>query len=46
MKIVFLLYPWETINPKKDTSIILIHEALKRNHDVYITLPEDIMTLV
>ncbi|APD05673.1 glutathione synthase [Flavobacteriaceae bacterium UJ101] len=43
MKIVFLLYPWETINPKKDTSIILIHEALKRNHDVYITLPEDIM---
>ncbi len=43
MRILFLLYPWETINPQKDTSLILIHEALKRNHEVYIALPEDIM---
>ncbi len=43
MKIVYLLYPWETFDPKKDTSLILIHETLKRNHEVYVTLSENIM---
>ena len=37
MKICFLMYPWESINPKRDSSIRIIHECVKRGHEVAIT---------
>ncbi|WP_373075033.1 hypothetical protein, partial [Zeaxanthinibacter enoshimensis] len=31
MNICFLMYPWEEIEPEKDSSLALIHECVKRN---------------
>lgn len=36
------MYPWERINPKQDSSIRIIHEAVKRGHDVAITQPNNL----
>ena len=37
MKICFIMYPWERVNPKQDSTLRIIHEAVKRGHDVAIT---------
>jgi glutathione synthase len=31
------MYPWESLNPKQDSTIRLVHECVKRNFDVAIT---------
>lgn len=36
------MYPWERINPKQDSSIRIIHESVKRGHDVAITSPKNL----
>ena len=38
MKICFLMYPWNKVTPKNST-LRLIHECVKSNHDVAITTP-------
>lgn len=42
MKICFIMYPWERINPKQDSSIRIIHECVKREFDVAITHPQNL----
>lgn len=37
MKICFIMYPWESLNPKQDSTIRLVHECAARNHEVSIT---------
>jgi glutathione synthase len=39
MKICFIMYPWERINPKQDSSLRIIHECATRGHKVSITHP-------
>lgn len=36
------MYPWERINPRQDSSIRIIHESVKRGHDVAITSPKNL----
>ena len=36
------MYPWENIEPKKDTTIRLIHECCKRGHTVAMTTPANL----
>ncbi len=42
MNICFLMYPWEEINPEKDTTLTLIHECVRRNHGVAICTPANL----
>ena len=42
MKICFLMYPWEQINPEKDSSLLLIHECVKRGHTVAVATPSNL----
>lgn len=42
MNICFLMYPWEEINPEKDTSLTLIHECVKRKHGVALCTPANL----
>lgn len=37
MKICFIMYPWERVNPKQDSTLRIIHESVKRGHEVAIT---------
>ncbi|MEB3231763.1 MAG: glutathione synthase [Leptolyngbyaceae bacterium] len=37
MKVCFLMYPWEAIEPETDTTLRLIHECASRDHFVAIT---------
>ena len=37
MKVCFLMYPWERIEPDSDSTLRLIHEAARRRHTVAIT---------
>lgn len=39
MKICFLMYPWESVKPSQDSTLRIIHEAVKRGHEVNITHP-------
>jgi len=39
MKVCFLMYPWETVEPSADSTLRLIHEAHARGHTVAITSP-------
>jgi glutathione synthase len=36
------MYPWESINPKRDSTIRLVHECVKRKFDVAITYPQNL----
>jgi glutathione synthase len=36
------MYPWEDINPDKDSSLSLIHECAKRGHGVAICTPSNL----
>ncbi|MCO6500535.1 MAG: glutathione synthase [Vicingus serpentipes] len=42
MKICFIMYPWERVNPKQDSTLRIIHESVKRGHDVAITHPQNL----
>lgn len=42
MKICFLMYPWEKIDPGKDSTLLLIHECVKRGHTVAIATPANL----
>jgi len=42
MNICFLMYPWEMIKPEEDTSLALIHEAVKRKHGVALCTPSNL----
>ncbi|NVK51543.1 MAG: glutathione synthase [Flavobacteriaceae bacterium] len=42
MNVCFLMYPWENIEPVKDTSLTLIHECMKRGHGVAICTPSNL----
>ncbi|NAS30621.1 glutathione synthase [Flavobacteriaceae bacterium R38] len=42
MNVCFLMYPWEEIDPEKDTSLALIHECIKRGHGVTICTPSNL----
>ena len=37
MKICFVMYPWESIDPNSDKTLRLIHEAVSRGHFVALT---------
>lgn len=36
------MYPWERVNPSQDSTLRLIHEAVKRGHEVAITHPSNL----
>lgn len=42
MKICFIMYPWESLNPKQDSTIRLVHECVKRGFDVAITYAKNL----
>lgn len=42
MKICFVMYPWERVVPKQDSSIRIIHECVSRGHQVSITHPNNL----
>jgi len=42
MKICFIMYPWERIHPAQDSTIRMIHEAVKRGHEVSVTNPPNL----
>lgn len=43
MNVCFLMYPWSEIKtPENDTSLILIHECVKRGHGVAICAPANL----
>jgi glutathione synthase len=42
MKICFIMYPWESLNPKQDSTILLVHECVKRGFDVAITYAKNL----
>lgn len=44
MKICYIMYPWDKINPKLDSTLRLIHESAVRKHEVY-TLTTDLLTI-
>ncbi len=39
MKICFIMYSWESIKPKQNSTIRIVHEAVKRGYEVSITSP-------
>ena len=36
------MYPWERINPSQDSTLRIIHEAVKRGHEVSIATPANL----
>lgn len=36
------MYPWEKVNPKQDSTLRIIHEAVKRGNEVAITQPNNL----
>ncbi|MBC8475184.1 MAG: glutathione synthetase [Bacteroidetes bacterium] len=42
MKICFIMYPWDRVNPKQDSTLRIIHELVSRNHEVAITYPQNL----
>ncbi len=42
MEICFIMYPWENLNPKQDSTIRLVHECVKRSFDVSITYAKNL----
>ena len=42
MKICFIMYPWERVNPAQDSTLRIIHEAVKRGYQVSITHPSNL----
>ncbi|OAN11520.1 glutathione synthetase [Photobacterium jeanii] len=42
MKICFVMYPWDKVEPETDSTLRLIHEAALRGHTVAITTPNNL----
>ncbi|GAA0871006.1 glutathione synthase [Gangjinia marincola] len=42
MNICFIMYPWEDISPEMDSSLLLIHECVKRGHKVALATPANL----
>lgn len=42
MKICFLMYPWDRIDPESDSTLRLIHEAASRGITVAVTTPNNL----
>ena len=42
MKVCFIMYPWEKIDPENDTSLALIKECVKRDHGVAMCTPANL----
>jgi len=42
MNILFLMYPWDKIDPETDSTLRLIHECVSRNHTVAIATPHNL----
>ncbi len=42
MKICFIMYPWERVDPKQDSTLRIIHESVKRGYEVIITHPQNL----
>ncbi len=42
MKICFLMYPWDRIDPESDSTLRLIHESASRNLTVAVTTPNNL----
>ncbi len=42
MKVCFLMYPWEKIDPENDSTLRMIHEAASRGLTVAITTPNSL----
>ncbi len=42
MKICFIMYPWKKVNPTQDSTLRIIHESVKRGHEVSITQPSSL----
>ena len=42
MKLLFILDPLERLNPAKDTSLAIMHEAERRGHELYVCLQHDL----
>lgn len=39
MNICFIMYPWDRVDPAKDSTLRIIHECMKRGHRVVIATP-------
>lgn len=42
MNILFLMYPWDQIEPETDSTLRLIHECLSRDYTVAIATPDNL----
>lgn len=42
MKICFIMYPWERVEPDTDSTLRMIHEAASRKHLVALTTPNNL----
>jgi len=42
MKICFVMYPWDRIDPENDSTLRLIHEAVSRDITVAVTTPNNL----
>ena len=42
MKICFVMYPWDKVEPENDSTLRMIHEVATRGHTVAITTPNDL----
>ena len=42
MKVCFIMYPWESIKAKQDSTLRIIHECAVRGHEVAITTPQNL----
>ncbi|NQY05919.1 MAG: glutathione synthase [Flavobacteriaceae bacterium] len=42
MNICFIMYPWEKVDPKNDSTLALIHECVKRGHKVAMATPANL----
>jgi glutathione synthase len=42
MKICFIMYPWEKVNPNQDSTLRIIHECVGRGHNAAITHPQNL----
>ena len=36
------MYPWERVNPAQDSTLRIVHESVKRGHEVSITHPQNL----
>lgn len=42
MRVCFIMYPWERVNPKQDSTIRILHELARRGYSVSITHPSNL----